>query len=98
MGNDLRFTIPTNGNELVTKFLSIREEGPQRLLLAAIKLGSEQPGRGELVRLLNVLRTDSRTRETVARLESTRYVEPKKSKAERQQERLQISRKGRPLS
>jgi len=93
---DLKFNIPTDREALVAMFLSV-PEGPQRILLGAMKLGSEQSGRKEAAKLLDILRTDYRTREIVARVEKiddARIQKIKaKQKAERRYKRLQIPRK-----
>lgn len=55
-------------------------------MLASMKLGADQQdeqGKEELGELLSLLREDERTREIVARLESTPYVKLPKSKARR---------------
>ncbi|WP_019012533.1 hypothetical protein [Deinococcus aquatilis] len=95
MAPGFELTIPIDTDDLVAKFLSV-SEGAQGLLLVGMKLGSQQPGKGELLRLLNVLRTDPRTREIVAKLESVPYTQPKKSKAEHRQNRFQFLRKRTP--
>lgn len=82
VARDFTFTLPTSKDELVAKFLSV-SEGPQRLLLAAMKLEAEQQGNQQVGELLASLRGDEQTREIVARLESTRYVKLPKSKARR---------------
>ena len=48
-----------------------------------MKMGVEQQGNQQVGDLLTWLREDERTRETVARLESTPYVKLPKSKARR---------------
>ncbi len=68
MTDGLTFTLPTGREELVAAFLSV-SDGAQQLMFMAIKLRSGQPG-GELAdRMLMMLRTDSRTRRRVRRVE-----------------------------
>lgn len=80
MSRDLTFTLPATGWELVTLFLSL-SEGAQRLLLAAMTLEVEGQQNPQVARLLGVLREDEQTRDLVARLESTAFVEHPRSKA-----------------
>ncbi len=68
MTDGLTFSLPTGREELIAAFLSV-PNGPQQLMLMAIKLRSSQPN-GELAgRMLTMLRTDPRTRQRVGRVE-----------------------------
>lgn len=78
----LTFRVPTSRFELINTFLNLSEES-QRLYLAAMQLGSSQPGNERVAELPAVLREDGQTRELVARLESTTPAKLPKSKARR---------------
>lgn len=79
---DFMLRLPTSREGLVEKFLSVAE-GPQRLLLAAMKLAAERQGDKQMGELVTLLREDPRTRERVAHLENTVFVKQPKSKARR---------------
>jgi hypothetical protein len=68
MTDGLTFTLPTGREELVAAFLSV-SDGAQQLMFMAIKLRSSQPGSELADRMLMMLRTDSRTRRRVRRVE-----------------------------
>ncbi|MBZ9752672.1 hypothetical protein K7W42_17660 [Deinococcus sp. HMF7604] len=71
MAQDFTFTLPTDKEELIERFLSV-SEGPQRLLLMAMTHGVTAPGQAHMGEtMLTWLRTDERTRALVSQLEST---------------------------
>lgn len=71
MAQDFTFTLPTNKEELIERFLSV-SEGSQRLLVLAMTHGITTPGQAHMGEtMLTWLRTDERTRALMARLEST---------------------------
>jgi len=95
MGPDMKFVIPKDRDELIGKFLCLSKDA-QEFLFISMKLGAEQPGKQGLLKQIDVLRTDPRTREIVARLESASHDAFKKPKAQRWQERLLSRRKQTP--
>lgn len=95
MGPDLNFVIPKDREELIGKFLCLSKDA-QEFLLIAMKLGAEQSGKQGLLKQIDALRTDPRTREIVARLESASQNGSKKPKPQRWRERLLLRRKQTP--